>query len=157
MKKYFKNSFFIFLFLSIVIFETCDDSGINAPQDFISGTVIFTDTILRYNGGYYAVSLFPDNSSPFSQSPLRNDSLKISISNGVASTYYKMDGITSGSYYVGITWIRSSDGNVRGVLGTYGCDTTHNCTASKKVTVPSYSGTGGINILSWTDTLRKVF
>lgn len=157
MKKNLTVFIYVFLCLFVILFQTCDTSEVNAPQDFISGDITFTDSNLISIGGYYAVSLFPDQSNPFNQSPVRSDSLKISVTNHVASAYYKMQTVSSGIYYVGVTWIRNSDKSVRGVLGTYGCDTTHNCSNSQKVEVPSYSGTGGKSFIGWTDTLKKVF
>src|SRR5262245_46337997 len=106
MKQSLKRFFIILSFVAFIfLMQRCGEDSVNAPQDFIKGTITFKDTILRYNGGYYAVSLY---SSPFTGNPVRSDSLAVVIQNGVASAYYNLTGLASATYYVGATWIRSS-------------------------------------------------
>jgi hypothetical protein len=136
------SSFFLILVLS------CGEE-VNAPQDFISGTITFNDTSLKATGVYYAVSLYGDSSNPFSHPPIRNDRLSIGISNGVASSYYKMSALPTGYYYVGATWIDSVSGNPT-VYGVYGCDTLVNCSNPTRVAVPNYAGTGNVSFRSRT-------
>jgi hypothetical protein len=156
-KNLFNVSVYIFLIVFYtILFQSCDDSGVTAKQDFVAGTVTFTDTNLICTGGYYAVSVFPDSSAPFHCIPVGSDSLVITKSGYLTTAHYKVSGLSAGSYYIGTTWIRASDGCVRGVLGTYGCDTAHyNCT-NTIVSLPNYEGSSDCNILSWTDTLKKL-
>lgn len=140
--------FFILSYL--VLIWGCGEE-INAPQDFVSGTITFNDSNLNFNGRYYAVSIFPDVSNPFGQPPLRSDSLAVVTSGGVTSAYYKISGLASGNYYIGATAINSSNGSVIAVLGVYGCDTVINCPTPTKVTLPNYAGTGNLNFRSKTN------
>jgi hypothetical protein len=147
------------LFALCLLFQTCDDSGVDPSKDFVSGTITLADTNLISSGGYYAMSVFSAGSSPFSNRPIRSDSLNLQRSGDVYTGYYKINGLAAGDYYVGATWIHLPfDTNAHPpVLGTYGCDTTHNCTTSTKVTFPSYAGTAGCNFLCWTDTTMRIF
>lgn len=157
MKKFIKEIIFFsaFILLSIFIGNCGTDDSVNATVDFVSGTITFNDSNLNYNGGYYAVSVYSDHTDPFRQTPFKSDSLLISTTGGVTSAYYKVTGL-NGDYYIGATWIRHSDNHVS-VLGSYGCDTTINCTSSTKVTVPNYAGTGSLNFKSSTDINRNIF
>jgi len=147
-RNYKAFSFTFVVFLS-VFFQTCGDDPVNAPQDFVSGTITYIDTLLNYNGGYYAVSLYSDNTNPFSYPPVRSDSITPVIQNGTATAYYKVTGLATGSYYIGGTWINRSNGNIT-LFGVYGCDENINCTNPSKITVPNYSGTGQLNFRSRT-------
>ena len=150
--------FFSVLIPALILFllQQCGDS-INPQQDFVSGTITFKSTNLLTSGGYYAVSVFPDVTNPFNQSPVATDSVEINISGNTATAYYKVPGLPTASYYIGAVWIRSSDNCVRGVLGTYGCDTLYNCPNSIKVTVPTAAGTGSLNFSCWTDTTSRLY
>lgn len=141
----------------LIFFQRCGDDSINPAQDFVSGTVTFKNTSFHSAGGYYAVSVFSDAANPFNQNPLAIDSVDINISGNTATAYYKISGLASADYYIGAVWIRSSDNCVRGVLGTYGCDTLYNCTSSIKVTIPTAAGTGNLNFSCWTDTLKRLY
>lgn len=147
------------LIIFLINIYSCGEDSVNAPQDFISGTVFFTDANLNYSGGYYAISIFSSIANLQSRTAVRSDSLAVSISSGKGSAYYKMSGIASGDYYVAATWIRSSDKVIQGVLGTYGCDTLYNsqCSNYTKVTVPNYAGTGNVSFSSWTSLSKKIY
>jgi hypothetical protein len=150
----------IYSFLLVYFFslQSCtDDSSVNPKDSFISGTVTFTNANLNYSGGFYAVSLYEDSTNPFTKTPLRSDSLAITISGGVASAYYKLSNLTDGNYYVGATWISRSSGSIW-VLGTYGCDTLPGqyCTPTK-VTFPNYAGTGNLSFRSYTDINKALY
>lgn len=160
-KKYYR--YVIIFFFSTFLFSLihgCDDSGINPEETFIAGTVTFTNTNLYPSSqGYYAISLYSEQAPALGGDPLRSDSLNISVSGNTASAYYKMSGIGTGFYYVAVTWIRKPnnpyDPNAP-ILGTFGCDTTHGCSSHTRIEFPSYAGTGNCNIISWSDTLKKL-
>jgi len=152
-----KLSLALLFVLALFLFQNCGEDIINAQQDFVSGTVTFKNISFHSSGGYYAVSIYSDITSPFNQNPLVSDSVEINISGNTATAYYKISGLASASYYIAATWIRSTDNCVRGVLGTYGCDTLYNCTNSIKVTIPTYAGTGNLNFTCWTDTLNRLY
>jgi hypothetical protein len=144
----------VFILLIIFLYQSCDDV-VNAPQDYISGTVNFIDTNLTYTNGYYAITVFPDSTNPYHQSPIAIDSLTIIRTGNSVSANYRVNGLASGSYYIGSTWIRNSDKSIRAILGVYGCDTAKNCTGTL-VSIPNYQGSNSCNLLSWTDTLKNM-
>jgi len=134
-------------FLS-VFFITCDDSSVNAPQDFISGTITYIDTNIVHNTNYYyAVSLYGDSTNPFSHTPLRTDSVSVNISGGTASAYYKVTGLASGNYYVASVFVNNINHNFT-IFGELGCDENVGCSTPTKITIPNYAGTGGNNFKS---------
>lgn len=155
-KKYF--SLLITLSIGVIIYQ-CAGDPVNLSQDFVSGKVTFTDTLMtRYTGGFYAVYVYPDSTNPFSQvSPAGVELVPITL-NSVSTADYKVTGL-NGRYYIAVVWVRRSDNSVRSFLGTYGCDTVPvaSCTTLLKVEVPNFAGTGALNIRSYTDTTRRVY
>jgi hypothetical protein len=156
MGKTIKRFFFAACVLSAVfIIADCGDDAVNLQQDFVSGTVTYNGTSFFTNGGYYAVSVYADVTNPFSQQPVKSDSVEINTTNGTA--YYNITGLATGNYYIGATWIRTSNGQVEAVVGTYGCDTVRGCNNHIKVEVPRYQGTGNLNFYSWADLSKKLY
>jgi len=128
---------------------SCGEDTVNAPQDFVSGTITYLDTNVTRTGGYFAIGLYGDSTSPFNHQPIRKDSLSIAKSGNTATAYYKLEGIASGNYYIASIWVNSSSGSIT-VLGVYGCDENINCSNPTKETVPNYAGTGNLNFKSLT-------
>lgn len=151
MKKKSLKHFFIFLvFLIVLLLQKCgvdDSSGLQ--QDFVSGTVTYTDSNFYFNGFYYAVSVYGDSTNPFSHSPITSDSVQINLQSNPKTAYYKISGLANGNYYIASTWMTSNK-TVYKILGSYGCDTVPNCSNLIKVTVPSYAGNGQLNFKSKT-------
>jgi hypothetical protein len=150
-----------FLFVSILFifilnfFYGCGDSSVQSSGDHISGYVTFTDTNL-IPGGYYAISIYNVMTNPFDTLPLRSDALTMTLNGNVYKDYFKLTNIPNGSYYFAVTWIKNSAPNfLPVVLGTRGCDTNHQCTNHTVVPFPNYSYED-CNILSWTDTTKKL-
>lgn len=150
-----KKIFLTLIISFILIIQSCDDS-VNSPQYYIAGTVTFTDTHLSTGQGYYAVSVYADTSQPYQRAPIISDSLTITVAGNVATANYRIENVPAGTFHVGTTWICTQTGNIRGVLGIYGCDTAVNCMGTH-VGIPNYSGTNDINFLSWTDTLKRLY
>ena len=148
--------FFIILLSFIYFTGGCDDSGVEEKGDHVTGYVTFTDTNLT-QGGYYAVSMFENKSNPFNFNPLRSDALTMTKNGNQYICYFKFSGVASGSYYFAVTFNKTPPDTTRvpPVLGTRGCDTNHNCTAHKLIAFPNYSYED-CNILSWTDTTKKL-
>jgi hypothetical protein len=151
--------FSVLLFASFLI--SCDSLiDLNPPGDSISGYIMYhSDTSFAYNTGYYAVSLYGDSTYPFNRLPFRSDSLKNIKWDGTGySCTFDLSGIPAGKFYVASTWIRypRQPGDTPVVLGTYGCDTLYNCTASKRISFPYFTG-NWINIWSWADTSKKLY
>src|ERR1041384_5833303 len=93
----------ILIVLAGIYIQQCAGDSVNAPQDFISGTVTFTDTLMnRYTGGNYFVMVYADSTNPFSHAPVANTQLVSITSGGVSTADYKISGL-SGKYYVAVT------------------------------------------------------
>ncbi len=147
--------FALLVLLIVTSFSSCSTpSDPNPPGDSFAGIVTFTDSNLIRTGGYYAVSIYKDTANPFTTYPLRNDSITITIVNHSTSSTYEISGIGTGNYFVGVTWVRSSDGKPI-LLGILGCDTSRTCTNYTKLIFPNFEGVSR-NILSWTDTLKRL-
>jgi len=145
----------IFVFASLVLLISCSNpDDPNPPGDQFAGVVTFTDSNLIRTGGYYAVSIYKDTANPFTTYPLRNDSIPITILNHLTSSTYEISGIGTGNYFVGVTWVRNSGGKPI-LLGILGCDTSRTCTTYTKLIFPNFEGVSR-NILSWTDTLKRL-
>lgn len=145
----FKSIVLFSVILVCVVIYNCGEDTLNAPQDFMSGTITYLDTNMNYSGGYYTVSVYGDSTSPFSHNPIRTDSVAVNITNGVATAYYKVTGLASGHYYIGSTWKNSTNGNLT-LFGVYGCDENISCGNPTRIEFPSYAGTGGLNFKSRT-------
>ncbi len=156
-----KNIYSLILFIIVLssfcyFTSGCDDAGIQDSGDHVTGYVTFTDTNLC-KGGYYAISMYRNKTNPFDTLPLRSDSLTMTKQQNLYKCYYKFSGVTSGSYYFAVTFIRTpfNPNRLVPVLGSRGCDTNHSCTAHILVAFPNHSYED-CNILSWTDTLKKL-
>jgi hypothetical protein len=132
----------------VVVLQKCgtDDAGINPAGDFMAGTITFSDSNFQStSGGHYSVSFY----TSLSQAPVRSDSLTITKTNNVATSYYKTSGLASTTYYVACTWTNRSTGAIT-VLGEYGCDPPPTCSTPTAVEFPSYAGTAALNFKSNT-------
>lgn len=146
-KRVFRTIIAVFIAGLSLLIETCGDDSVNAPQDFVSGTITYIDNQFTFNGGYYAVSIYSDSTSPFTHHPVRTDS--IAVNTTALTAYYKVSGLQAGSYYIGSTWYRKSDANIT-VFGSYGCNENPFCPSPTKITLPNYSGTGQLDFRSKT-------
>lgn len=147
--KYFLRSVQIAaLILLIIVLQKCgSEDSINAPQDFMAGTITFSDvSFLPTSAGHYTISFYTDK---FLTAPVRSDSLVISISGTTATSYWKSEGLASTSYYIGATWIQRSNGAIS-ILGELGCATPPSCADPTKVDFPNYAGTAGLDFPSKT-------
>jgi hypothetical protein len=153
----FQSAILFLLFIAWVhSFQGCDDSSVQDSGDHINGYVTFTDTSL-IGGGYYAISMYKNRANPFDTLPLRSDSLTLSKDGNRYKSFFKFSGVSSGQYYFGVTWIKYpvNPALKPPVLGTRGCDTNHNCNSHILISFPNYSYED-CNILSWTDTTKKL-
>lgn len=153
-----QKSFGLFLLALIFILllfslQSCTDMGYQPSGDYISGWAIIMDTNLT-PGGYYAISMYANKSNPFDTLPLRSDSLKLEN----YRSYFRVGGVPNGSYFFAVTWIQYplQPGIRPPVLGTWKCDTTHNCTNHEVITFPNFSG-ANYNILAWADTSKRLY
>jgi len=145
----------------ILVFVGCESpQDLNRPGDKLAGYITHFDTNLILNSGYYSVSIFSaDSVVPFDKIPVRTDSLRLTRRHDliVYETTYTMEGIAPGRYYVAATWSRYPrvQNEVPILLGTYGCDTSASCTNHIIVVYPNFDGKFR-NIMSWSDTLRRM-
>lgn len=157
--KHLITTLLLFCIFSAILILGCDSpADLNAPGDKLNGFITFSDTsLIRSNTGYYAVSLYPNNTSAFNQIPLRSDSLKIDIISGTCTSSFQMKGISDGSYLAAVTWKRYPESNeIPLVLGTLGCDTSRSCSIHESLAYPNFSGELEY-IVSWTDTTKKLY
>lgn len=156
-----KNILSLFMF-ALILFTVsyynsgCDDAGVQSEGDYVTGYVTFTDTNL-IKAGYYAVSMYRNKSNPFDTLPLRSDAITMTKTNNQYKCYFKMSQVANGSYYFAVTFNRNPaiPNRLIPVLGTRGCDTNRNCTTHKLVVFPNHSYED-CNIISWTDTLKRM-
>lgn len=158
MKKNILSSvvFALAMFSMFYFVSGCDDSGIQNEGDYVTGYVTFTDTNL-IQGGNYGISMYRNKSNPFDTMPIRSEAITMTKTNNQYKCYFKFSGVESGSYYFAVTFNRTPaiPNRLIPVLGTRGCDTNRNCTSHKLVTFPNHSYED-CNIISWTDTLKRL-
>lgn len=146
--------------LFVLLFQECENpADLNPPGDKMGGIITLVDTSLIRGGGYYAVSIFSaDSVNPFERIPLMSDSLILTKrDNAVYESMFELSGIPGGGFYVACTWIKypAETDCVPIVLGTYGCDTLHGCSANTIVYFPNYQGIYR-DLYSWTDTSKRM-
>ena len=149
------------LILSGLIFfiNGCDSpTDYNREGDKLDGWVSYVDSNLILAGGFYSVSVYSaDSTSPFNRIPFRTDSLLLYKRDNIYESMYSIEGVPEGRFYVAATWSRFPriQNEVPMVLGTYGCDTSINCASHTVILYPNYQGNFR-NIVSWTDTLKRL-
>jgi hypothetical protein len=144
----------IFLLLLFSL-QSCSDMDFQPSGNYISGWATVNDTAL-VPGGYYALSVYESKANTFGYAPIRSDSLKLERHYNDYMVYYRIYDVPKGSYYFAITWIQYPPvGGKLPVLGTWGCDTTHDCTEHKLISFPNFTG-ASYNILAWADTSKKL-
>lgn len=150
------------LSFTLVFLYSCDSPmEPGRSGDKLSGYITNLDTnIIISSTGYYSLSLFSaDSTNPFYRVPVRTDSLGLTKrADGYCyETLYNMTGVSSGKYYLAVTWSHYPrvENEVPLVLGTYGCDTNYSCTNYKVIVYPNFDGNFR-NIHSWSDTTRRL-
>ncbi|HJY63310.1 MAG TPA: hypothetical protein VJ455_04070 [Ignavibacteria bacterium] len=177
MSKTVKTNLFSLLFavlIALFIYSCGEDSILNTttnPPDTsctdttlevskIKGKVTFVDTNFIRTGGVYLISAYPRSSWPPMGPPTSYDTLRISGNN--LSYCYSLQGITGAdTNYVVTIGFRKTTGGASPVMSVYGCDTNHNISCwlmnPATVRVGSTSGARYINMLSWSDTTKKLY
>ena len=157
-KKYLQLILLLIIFSVLLLFtQSCSDNSFQPSGDYISGWITFNDTNF-VRGGYYAISMYANKSSPFDTLPLRSDSLNMKVYGNGRQVYYRFTNEINGAYYFAVTWIQTPViPSVRPpVLGTLGCDTNVNCRDHEIIMFPNFSG-ASYNILCWTDTTKRIY
>jgi hypothetical protein len=147
------------LFLNMIFLISCESpQDLNRPGDKLDGYIVHVDMNLDTIGGFYSVSVYSaDSVNPFSRVPVRTDSMTLTRRDDLYESRYSMDGIAIGRYHIAATWSRYPriPNEMPIVLGTYGCDTSFNCTDHTIVVYPNFQGNFR-NFISWTDLGKRL-
>jgi len=153
-----KLSFYILSVLILLYLFSCGNPlDFNRPGDKLNGYVTHINMNL-ITGGYYSISVFSaDSTNPFLRIPVRTDSLNLKRRDNLYETFFGMNGINAGRYYLAATWSHypKIPDEVPVVLGILGCDTSCTCTSYQILTYPDYDDLSR-NIISWTDTTKRL-
>lgn len=136
-KIFFRAAQLFIAFIVVVVLQKCgSDSSINAPGDFMAGTIAFKDSLFHPSSqGHYAISFYTDLSQP--------PSVSDSIGTASRNVYWRVTNVTSGSYYIAATFISTAGSITK--LGEFGCSTPPTCSSPTKIDFPSYSGTAQLD------------
>lgn len=152
--------------LIFAIYSCSDDNVIintGPALNSINGTVTFVDTNFVLTGGTYLISAF--GTWPPMGPPSAYDTIHITRTNNILNRVYQyqLADVSPGSYAVSVGF-RKTTGGASPVLSVYGCDTVRPqyspcpITASTRATIGANNeGTEGINMISWSDTTKKIF
>jgi len=140
----------------------------NSDASTIKGMVTFVDTNFVLSGGIYLISAYPSTGWPPSGPPTAYDSIIIKRSNNVLDLdySYKLKNLNSGQYVVSVGF-RKYTGGQSPIMSIYGCDTLRaiypgglEClfNPTLKATIgPLNEGVTGVNMISWSDTTKKIY
>lgn len=139
-----------------------DDETPSAPPQYlpdsgtISGKIIYFGTNL-FDSGYYVVAAYTD--WPPTVNIISADTVDI-FGDSTYLGFYTIRGLTGGmSYYLVSGWL-SQYSPYFYVLGTRGCDTSHNLSCylnnPKRDSIPVNHGLATIDFLSWLDTTKRI-
>lgn len=162
----------LFSVLLFTIYSCSDDktplTPVGPEAKTINGTVNFVDTNFILSGGTYLISAYPSTGWPPMGGPAAFDTIKITRSNNILnkSYDYKLKDLNPGDYVVSVGF-RKISGGQSPIMSVYGCDTLRflngagsSCFLApplKAVIGSNNEGTEGINLLSWSDTTKKVY
>lgn len=174
MKKFFYSSLFQALMVSLLMITvySCSEDTVTPPAGpdakSVNGTVNFVDTNFILSGGVYLISAYPTTGWPPTGGPAAYDTISITRTNNTLnkSYSYKLVDLNPGNYVVSVGF-RKSTGGQSPIMSVYGCDTARflNGAGSSCFLAPPKSatiganneGVNGINMLSWSDTAKKVY
>ena len=176
MKKKFSFKLFevIIIALLFVSIYSCSDDDTNPvtptgpDAKSINGKVTFVDTNFILTGGTYLISAYPSTGWPPTGGPAAYDTILITRTNNVLNLVYdyKLIDLNPGNYVVSVGF-RKTTGGQSPIMSIYGCDTARAIypaglaclfAPSKYATIGSENqGTAGIDMLSWSDTTKKIY
>lgn len=158
---------FVISLLFVSIYSCSDDetpvTPVGPDAKSINGTVTFVNANF-VPGGVYLISAYPASGWPPTGGPAAYDTINVNTS--TLSYNYKLVDVNPGSYVVSVGY-RKITGGQSPIMSVYGCDTARflngagsSCFLSppKSATIGANNeGVVGINMLSWSDTTKKVF
>jgi len=174
LRNKFYSPFFQAILFSLLLFTvySCSEDSIILPLGpearSINGTVNFVDTNFILSGGSYLISAYPSSGWPPMGGPTAFDTIKINRTGNILNKNYtyKLKDLNPGDYVVSVGF-RKVVGGQSPIMSVYGCDTARflngagsSCFLSPplKASIGAQNqGTDGINMLSWSDTAKKIF
>ena len=159
------------LFVSVY---SCSDDDTNPVTPIgpdaksINGKVTFVDTNFILTGGTYLISSYPSTGLPPTGGPADYDTILITMTNNVLNLVYdyKLIDLNPGNYVVSVGF-RKASGGQSPIMSIYGCDNARAIypaglaclfAPSKYATIGTENqGTAGIDMLSWSDTTKKIY
>lgn len=178
MSRTVKTNILLFIFtglLTVGIFNCGDDEILNSNNNNtpdtscadttlengkIKGKITFVDTNFIRSGGNYLISAYPRSSWPPAGPPPVYDTIRISGNN--LSYCYSLTGFAGNDTdYVVTVGFRKTIPGQSPVMSVYGCDTNHNVScwlmAPGTARVGATTGSRYINMISWSDTAKKLY
>ncbi len=161
------------ILLLLALASSCKDdsnpTNTGPAAKTINGTVNFVDTSFILSGGTYLISAYPSTGWPPTGGPAAYDTIHLTTSNlgeFNLSYNYQLKDLNPGMYVVSVGF-RKSTGGQSPIMSVYGCDTArflNGAGSSCFLSPPKHAeigsngeGTEGINMLSWSDTAKKVY
>ena len=135
----------------------CTDSTLTGRM--IKGRITFVDTNFVRSGGVYLISAYPKASWPPTSGPSAYDTVRI---NGTNLNYcYTLSNLPADGAYVVSVGFRKNSGGQSPIMSIFGCDTLHSLTClfspSDSAVISGGVGVRYINMISWSDTAKKIF
>jgi len=140
----------------------------NSDAGTIKGMVTFVDTNFVLSGGIYLISAYPSTGWPPMGGPTSYDTISITRTNKILDLIYnyKIQNVNTGDYVVSIGF-RKNSGGQSPLMSVYGCDTLRTIypggiecflNPTLKATIgPLNEGATGIDMISWSDTAKKIY
>ena len=135
----------------------CTDSTLTGRM--IKGRITFVDTNFIRSGGIYLISAYPKASWPPTGGPSAYDTVRVSGTN--LNYCYTLTNLPSDGAYIVSVGFRKQTGGQSPIMSIYGCDTLHSMTClftpSDSAVISGGVGVRYINMISWSDTAKKIF
>ena len=136
---------------SLIIYSCNNTTPTGHINNYITGKIAFVDTNF-IEGGKYTIALYNIEDPPYRTWPYATEILTM-VSKNQAT--YKISWPYEKVFYIGVAWVSYTDTIHKPILlGTYGCDTAHECTKHKRVSFPSFGSS--YDFLSWVDTSKRL-
>ena len=171
-----KNHLYLFVFIALIgiFINSCGEDTIisnNPPTTpdtactdstltgrMIKGRITFVDTNFIRSGGIYLISAYPRSGWPPMGGPASYDTVRISGNN--LNYCYTLSNLPDSGNYVVSVGFRKQTGGQSPIMSVYGCDTLHSMTClmnPSTVYIGQSTGARYINMISWSDTAKKIF
>lgn len=167
------NLYFYKISASNILYEGMQSPTISSSPNSIGsafrGVVTFVDTNFILSGGKYLISAYPSTAwPPTGGGPTAYDTIRITRTNNILNLSYNylLQNINPGNYVVSVGFRRNS-GGLSQIMSIYGCDTLRAIYPGGLICLfnpsrlaivnPNGLGSTGIDMLSWSDTTKKIY